>query len=182
MCGQREYKYGQVKRTLPGVLALAIWLLGLTAPASAETLKCRTAGTLRLSESVPVGDVEGHGVGVSVRVGMAFCETGDVANFTAVSSSNVTAGKVGEAQGYQLWNFVDGSTMLTKFQQSSAPAVDQNFMWDAQSTGEILSGTGRFAGITGSLSATGKFLKPIKGELGGRGTLDYTFTYTLPAK
>jgi hypothetical protein len=61
-------------------------------------------------------------------------------------------------------------------------AKDQNYLYDATATGEILSGTGRFAGITGSLTFTGKNLKPIKGEAGARSTLDYTFTYTLPAK
>ncbi len=182
MCRQSEYQYGQVMRTLLGVLALAVWLLGVAAPAPAETMTCRYANTVRQLESVPVGDVEGHWVGVAVRVGMAFCDAADIANFTVLASWNQTAGKGGEARAYALWNFVEGSTMLIKFQDSVAPPVDQNFAWDDQGTGEILSGTGRFAGITGSLAYTGKVLKPIKGELGTRAAGDCTFTYTLPAK
>ncbi len=162
-------------------LALAVGLLGLVSPAPAETLKCKGAGMQRVQEGVPVGDVEGHYVGVNVRAGMAFCDTGEILNYTTLASWNIIPGG-GEAQGYQLWNFVDGSTMLSNFQQKYGPSADPNFVSESNATGEILSGTGRFAGIKGSLTFTGKNLKPIKGEPGGRSALDFTFTYTLPPK
>jgi hypothetical protein len=183
MCRLTEHQQGPVLWALVGVLVLAVWVLGSVPSATAETLKCRTAGHNRIQESVPVGDVEGHYVGVNVRIGMAFCDNGDVANFTVLASSDVTEGKGGEAQGYNLWSFPDGATMLAKFHQTMGPPSDERFAMDTpQATGEILSGTGRFAGIKGSLSFTGKGLKPIKGELGGRSAMDMTFTYTLPSK
>ena len=181
MCGQREYQYGQVMWSLLGVLALAVWLLGAAAPVNAETMKCRTAGWVKVGEGVPVGDVEGHEVGVTLRVGMAFCDNGEIANFTAVSSWNSPPTSM-EALGYGVWKFADGSTIATKFQQSGVSSTDPNYGSESQGTGEILLGTGRFAGITGSTSFTAKNLKRIKGEPGGRSTTEQTFTYTLPAK
>jgi hypothetical protein len=169
---------------LLGLLVIMFVAINWTPMATAaETMKCRTAGWAKVSESVPAGDVEGHALGITSRVGMAFFDNGDVANFTTVSSWNIFAGKGGDAAGYALFNFVDGSTFVTKFSQSYVPPTDPNYtMETVQATGEILSGTGRFAGIKGTLSFTGKSLKPIKGELGGRSSVDYTFTYTLPAK
>ncbi|MFI5338954.1 MAG: hypothetical protein ACHQ7N_03850 [Candidatus Methylomirabilales bacterium] len=181
MRGQREYQYGQVMRSLLGVLTLAVWLLGAVAPVNAETMTCRTAGWVKVQERVPVGDVEDHELGVTFRVGMAFFDNGEIANFTAVSSWNSPPTST-EALGYAVWNFVDGSTIVTKFQQSNVSSTDPNYGSDGQATGEILSGTGRFAGITGSVSFTAKNLKRIKGEPGGRSTTEQTFTYTLPAK
>lgn len=159
-------------------------LVSWAPPAIAETMKCRTAGWVKTGESAPVGDVEGHVIAVTVRVGMAFFDTGDVVNFSALSSSHIIPGKGSEAKGYALWTFLDGSTILTSFQQAYAPSADPNYDRDTtRGTGEILSGTGRFAGITGSVSFTsGKNLKPIKGEPGGRSTVEQTFTYTLPPK
>jgi len=183
MCRLTEHQQGPVLRALVGGLVFAVWVLGSVPSATAETLKCRTAGHNRIQEAVPVGDVEGHYVGVNVRIGMAFCDNGDVANFTALASWDSTAGKGGEALGYNLWSFPDGATMLTKFHQIYGPPSDERFQSETpQATGEILSGTGRFAGINGSLSFTGKNLKPIKGELGQRSTMDFILTYTLPSK
>ncbi len=51
-----------------------------------------------------------------------------------------------------------------------------------KNTGEILKGTHRFEGIKGSLSGEGKQFKTEKGDLGGKTTNDWTFTYTLPRR
>ncbi len=63
MCRQVKDQSYQMMRGLFVVLALAAWLLGVAAPAPAETLKCKGAGMQRVQEGVPVGDVEGHYVG-----------------------------------------------------------------------------------------------------------------------
>ncbi len=132
---------------LLGITVMLVAMLGWwTRSASAVTMKCRTAGIQRMREAVPVGDMEGHGIGISNRVGMAFCDGEELANFTVQAVFNTIAGKGGEALGYVLWNFVDGSIILTKFQQTHMPPSDPSFDLDSRGMGEILSGSGRFAG------------------------------------
>jgi hypothetical protein len=49
-----------------------------------------------------------------------------------------------------------------------------------KSVGEIIKGTGRYQGITGTISSTGKAFY-LKGEA-DKYTGDATITYTLPSK
>jgi len=113
---------------------------------------------------------------------LAFFEGGEVVPFKAFSTSNQIAGKQGLAQGYLSFTFVDGSSIITSFRQTNEPDPEGKFAWYNKFTGEILKGTGRFEGIKGSLSGDGKQFKPEKGELAGKSTNDWIFTYTLPSK
>ncbi len=163
------------------LLVFAFMLL-LAGSGAADTLKCRSIGHVRSVERVPVGDVEGHGIQAMLRIGVFTCETGEAGNYTAVSTARYVPGSA-EAQGYGLWEFEDGSSVVMKFQQGYiAPAGGQGQYQTPQASGDLLSGTGRFKGITGTLTFTGKNLKPIKGELGTRSINDFTFTYTVPGK
>jgi hypothetical protein len=74
------------------------------------------------------------------------------------------------------------TTVITSFHQTSTPDPEGKFAWVSKLTGEILKGTGRFEGIKGNLSGEGKQFKPEKGDLVGKSTVNYTFTYTLPSK
>ncbi len=149
--------------------------------ALADSLKCRAIGHVRSVERVPVGDMEGHHVQAMVRIGVFTCDTGEAGNFTNVSTARVVPGGA-EAQGYTLWEFEDGSAFLMNFQQAYTAPTSGQAQYASQSKGELLSGTGRFKGITGTVAYTGKGLKLIKGELGSRSIDDFTLTYTLPEK
>ena len=84
--------------------------------------------------------------------------------------------------GYQLFTFVDGSTIITSFSSVQDPDPEGKFAWLIKGTGEIRKGTGRFEGIKGSISGSCKQLKPEKGDLSGKSVWDWTFTYSLPSK
>ena len=165
-----------------GILAISAWVLGSAIQAGAETLKCKTSGNAVKMERISIPDVEGHTMNLMMRDGLAFFEDGEVVAYKSFSTWDGISGKRGRAQGYLLFPFVDGSTIITSFHQLLEADPEGKVAYYTKSTGEILKGTGRFEGIKGSLSGTGKQFKPEKGELTGKATSDYTFTYTLPSK
>jgi hypothetical protein len=164
------------------ILVITAWLLGSVSHGRAETMKCRSSGNVVKMEVIPIPDVEGHAIGVIKRDGLAFFEGGEVATFNALATFDAIGGKGAQAQGYILFTFVDGSSIITTFRQPMEPDPGGKFTWDSKFTGEILKGTGRFLGIKGSLSGIGKQFKPEKGELTGKSFNDWTLSYTLPGK
>ena len=165
-----------------GILVMAAWVLGSAIQAGAETLKCKASGNVVKREVMPIPDVEGHTYNMLMRDGLAFFENGEVATFKAFTMSDVTAGKGVLTNGYQLFTFVDGSTMITSFHSTQEPDPEGKFAWLIKGTGEIRKGTGRFEGIKGNISGTAKQFKPEKGDISGKSFWDWTFTYTLPSK
>ena len=59
--------------------------------------------------------------------------------------------------------------------------ADKSGTYSAKATGEIIKGTGRFAGIKGTSSGTGINYLPSEGEA-WKVLTDLTLTYTLPGK
>ena len=169
-------------RFLFGILMISTWVVGYSIQAGAETLKFRTAGKMVQSEGLSIPDVEGHRISLGLRDGLAFFEDGEVAIFKAFSTTDGIAGKESLSQGYLLLTFVDGSTIIASFRQTSDPDPEGKLASYSKLTGEILKGTGRFEGIKGNSSGEGKQFKPEKGELSGKSTISYTLTYTPPSK
>jgi hypothetical protein len=165
-----------------GILVISAWVFGSGIQAWAETMKCRTFGNMVKMEAIPIPDVDGHRISLNLRDGLALFEDGEVATYKAASTTDAIAGKGTLTHGYLLFTFVDGSTIITSFRQTSEPDPEEKFTSYSKATGEILKGTGRFEGIKGSLSGQGKQFKLEKGELAGKSTINYTFTYTLPSK
>ena len=164
------------------ILVVSAWVLGSAIQAGAETMKCKSSGNAVKREAIPIPDVEGHRISIIMRDGLAFFEDGEVAAYKSFGQSEVIAGKGGLSQGYNLYTFVDGSTIITSYHQLLEADPEGKLEYYTKTTGEILKGTGRFEGIKGNSSATGKQFKTEKGELTGKSTSDYTFTYTLPPK
>ena len=158
-----------------GILAISAWVLGSAIQVGAETLKCRNTTTVTKSEELPVSDEEGHILGVSISEGLAFCDTGEIVKMRTHRAYDVMPGGVTQMISYNVYTFEDGSAFVTRSQRFIAPDGS------AKTTGEIIKGTGRFEGIKGSGSATGKTFPPGKGEA-LRVFNDSTFTYTLPNK
>jgi hypothetical protein len=165
-----------------GILAISAWVLGSAVQAEAETMKCKTSAYAVKREVFPIPDFEGHSINMLMRDGLAFFEDGEVATFKNFTMSDVAAGKVVLTTGYQLFTFVDGSTIITSIRNEQQPDPEGKFSWFVKGTGEIRKGTGRFEGIKGSVSITGKQFKAEKGDLTGKSTTDCIFTYTLPSK
>ncbi len=158
---------------LLGILVVFAWILGSPIQAGAETMKGRGAATVTKDESIPVSDEEGHSLHLQIMEGVSFFENGEIAKTRSHVLNDTIPGKGAQAIGYTIVTFEDGSTIVVRFQQ----------LWDLsyKATAELIKGTGRFEGIKGTSSSTGKTFPPSKGEA-MRVTSDFTWSYTLPTK
>jgi hypothetical protein len=168
--------------SLVNILIIAVWLLVVVTQAGGETMKARSSNNMVKIEAIPIGDVDAHHIGVGTRDGLAFFESGEVATLKSFNTWDLVRGKGGLVQGYSLFTFVDGSTIITTLLQEYEVDLERKFTWNIKFTGQIVKGTGRFEGIKGTLSGTGKRFKTEKGELMGKVAQDWTFIYTLPPK
>jgi hypothetical protein len=166
---------------LLGILVISAWILGSAIRAEAETMKCRTAGVVTKDETLPVGYEEGHVLGLQITEGLAFFENGEIATFKSHlvydRYDKVAPGKSSQAIGYTIFTFEDGSTFVQRFQRLQG----SDMTLPAQVASELIKGTGRFEGIKGSASGTGKRAPEVKGEA-KKYFSDTIFTYTLPTK
>ncbi|HMK51462.1 MAG TPA: hypothetical protein VK551_03060 [Thermodesulfobacteriota bacterium] len=163
-----------------GLLIIMAWLLGSVTQAVAETKKMRYVAYFPKAEFTPVGDVEGHYLGTFEFRGLAFVD-GEVAIGSGIAYGDFMKG-VGPVTSYVKYVFEDGSTMQTinKFKATIAPDGKTGLYEDGK--GEFTMGTGRFAGIKGTLSWTGKRLAGFSKETRGEFFTEGTMTYTLPPK
>ncbi len=159
-----------------GILVISAWILGSVIQAGAETMKCRIATTTTKEESTSVGDEEGHSLRLLINEGLAFFENGEIAKVIAHLLNDRIIGKGGQAIGYTIFTFEDGSTIVQRFQRLVVSGDAS-----AKVTSELIKGTGRFKGIKGTASGTSRTLPASKGEA-LRNTSELTFTYTLPPK
>jgi hypothetical protein len=176
--GKEEKRLMRMKLTFT-ILTVAILAVFVAVPlAGAETLKWRQTAYVTKVNAIEVGDVPGHMVGVSELAGLAFFESGEVA--TSLTRAMWDYVKLsGPSQGYTLFTFEDGSTIVEKFQgtQTADPGGKTTSLWGG--TFSFVQGSGRFAGIQGSGSYTGKRIggPPAAGI---QGYTDCIATYTLP--
>ena len=162
-----------------GVLMVSVWVLGSAIQVGAETLKGRLALTVTKNETIPVNDEEGHVLGLQIQEGITFFENGEIAKVRNHNVYDLITGKGGQAIAYNIWTFEDGSTVINRIQRVMVPDKSGNL--SAKVTSEFIKGTGRFQGIKGTSSATGKKFAASKGEA-ERQFMDFTWTYTLPTK
>ncbi len=162
------------------ILVIAAWLLGSVTQVGAETKKWRYVGYFPKAEILPVGDVEGHYLAMFEFRGLAFVD-GEVAILSGVAYGDFVKG-IGPVTNYVKYVFDDGSTIeaINRFKATIASDMKTGLWEDGK--GEFTKGTGRFAGIKGSLSWTGKRLTGITKEAKGEHFCDGTMVYTLPPK
>jgi hypothetical protein len=166
---------------LIGMVVITAWLLGSVTQAGAQTytMKCRNTGHFPKLHMIEVGDVPGHIVLVGETAGVMSCDDGSVPTYSGKFMGDLTKGS-GKSQGYGVVTFEDGSTQWFNFQQTITPDPDgKTASWEG--TGEYLNGTGRFEGIQGSVTFTGKRLALFPG-VGAQFYTDNTNNYTLPSK
>ena len=166
---------------LIGFFIIAAWLLGFIIEAQAETMKCKIGRVVIEEEIMPVGDEEGHILAIRKSEGVAFFENGEIANFKAIAMDDRRTGKGKGSQmiTYPCFTFEDGSSIVTRNEHRSI--ADPNGKISTKTAGEIIKGTGRFQGIKGTYSSTGRMLPSIKGEA-DKYYIDAILTYTLPPK
>jgi hypothetical protein len=164
-----------------GILVISTWVLGFTIEARAETMNYKFYNWVIKSESAPVGDMEGHAVGLVMRGGFFVFENEEVATANQVATFDQIKG-AGPVMWYVTINFADGSTIIIKNQGTMAGGSTASPSLTV--TGEIIKGTGRFEGIKGTHTQGDKpKVFPLeKGEVFPKSYLEGTITYTLPSK
>jgi len=164
-----------------GFLVISAWVLGSFIQAGAETLKYKFSAYNTQIEFFQVGDMEGHIIRISLARGLAFFENGDVATYTNWATGDFIKGK-GPIDGYAILTFEDGSTIVQKFKSIWEPGP-RGFSV-GKGTGEFTKGTGRYEGIKGSTTFSGKSYTLHSKEKGTFGdfAMEVTATYTLPQK
>jgi len=162
-----------------GIIVISAWVLGSASQVGAETLKCKSVQTATKDERMEVGDEKGHVLALQRMQGLAYCENGEIAKMRSDNIMDFVPGKGVQAIGYTFFTFEDGSTIVNRFQRSVVPG--QSGIGSAKASSELIKGTGRFEGIKGTSSGTGKNFPPNKEEP-TRAFTDITITYTLPPK
>jgi len=119
-----------------------------------------------------------HIIGIYDQTGLASFDTGEVASLKNPGTLDYIKGS-GTIQGYTVLTFEDGSTMTTKYQGTTRPdSSGKGSRWE--STWTYTQGTGRWAGIQGGGTSTGRRFVPFGG--GVQLYSDITGTYTLPSR
>ena len=164
-----------------GMIVIMAWLLGSVTQAGAQTytVKCRETGYFPKMHIIEVGDVPGHILLVGESAAVQSCDDGRVGTTSGKFTTDLTQGS-GISQGYKLTTYEDGSTTWAKYQVTVTPNPGGKTS-RYEGTFEYIKGTGRFEGIQGGGTSTGKRLAPQPGS-GTQSLVDTTTTYTLPSK
>ena len=164
-------------------LAVAILTVFITLPlAGAEKIvkeKGRTVYHFVKVEVMPVGNVPGHVVGIVDARGLIFPDTGEVGTYSGKIIFDLTNG-AGSPQSYWVTTFEDKSTIMTLNKAVTTPRPDGTSTFEGTAT--YIGGTGRFAGIKGTTSFTGKRMAPLAPGGPADSFSDYVATYTLPSQ
>ena len=165
------------KKMAVACLLVALLLVSVT-QAWAATMKYRAVIFHTKVEIIKVEDVEGHIVGLYASTGLASLETGEVAVYEVLGGSFDYTKGTGIHDGYTRLTFEDGSTMFTTGGGTTRPDPKGEGSLFEGGTVEIYQGTGRYAGIQGEGSYTGRRVVAV--GAGAQVYLDYVLTYTLP--
>ena len=169
-----------------GYLILGCCLISATA-VSAETytmnFRITEYGVTR--SQIQAGDQEGHTIGAAEKRGLAFFENGEVATYRGWETHDSDSRKRNISfQGYSELTFEDGSTVMFKLRGTKTSQLPWWFVHGRvkpTGSGEFVKGSGRFRGIRGNLSFSGRGLTAYSKQIGTRGDLylDVTATYTV---
>jgi hypothetical protein len=143
----------------------------------AATMKFRIVMFHKNVQIIKVGDIEGHIMAVGELTGLASLDTGEVAVATLSAFADYIKG-TGIAQGYVRLSFEDGSTIDYKYQHTTEAQPDGKASLFKSKSVEITQGSGKYLGIKGEGSFTGKRVAPLGG--GAQLFLDTILTYSLP--
>jgi len=171
---------GFIGLVIVSILATGIVIMGSVPQAIAETLKLKMFNHVTQLEAIPVADVEGHAVSLSVREGVAVFENGDWAWQKIIQTTDGIKGN-STLESYSTYTFLDGATIMIR-SKGTVEANPQGVLTAAKITSDVIGGTGRFQGIKGRMTNVTKLLPPEKGELGQKAVSEGTLTYTLPGK
>ncbi len=145
---------------------------------AADDVAGRNVGHTQKAETMEVGDVPGHIMGVSRYNGMSFYtkgpDAGEIVPRTGTLVFDLLKGK-GTFSGHETKTFRDGSTMSFRFAGTQLP-IDGGKKTAYESTWEVTGGTGRYEGAKGTGTAKGERVGDP--TTGGDNYFDFTGTVT----
>ena len=158
-------------------LIITVFLLASFTQAVAATMKFRIVMFHTKVEAIEVGDVEGHKLVLAESTGLASLETVEVAVIAHKAYADYTK-ETGISQGYLRLMFEDGSTITYKYAGTTHPQPGGKSSLFKSTSVVVTQGSGKYAGIKGEGSYTGKRFAPLgaKAQL----FIDTILTYTLP--
>jgi len=152
------------------LLAMTVFLVPITQAADEHAY--RAVYHRQKGETMEVGDVPGHVMGVSETTGLIFITrgpgSGEIGTRKSSTYFDVVKGK-GTTTGYYVYTFADGSTMVTRAIGTITPG-DGGKRTTYEGTYEITGGTGKFAGMKGKGTYKGERVGAL--ETGGDGYVD----------
>ncbi|MBN1293732.1 MAG: hypothetical protein JXB48_17960 [Candidatus Latescibacteria bacterium] len=149
----------------------------LSARIEAETMKSRQYFHIVKTEMVEVGDTPGHVVGYIHNAGLVEMENGEIGTYEGWYTFDYTNGS-GKFSGYAKNTFEDGSTQLTEIDNAATTAMQGGKVSELKGKFTFISGSGRYKGIKGTGTFSGKRVSPL--DLGADGYSDISSTYTVP--
>jgi hypothetical protein len=161
--------------TLSIVLAFVFGILG---QAEGQMAGYKLSCYFTMAEVSPAEGVEGHTHALYEVKGLGYLENGEALIYSGWTMIEIAEDS---AQGYALHTWVDGSTTVSRahFNVTKSP---EGKITLSQGTFEFIKGTGRFAGIKGKASFTGKPLIPLSEKEREDCFYEGITLYTVPAK
>lgn len=164
-----------------GILLITALLFVPATEAGAKTVKCKVVAPLTKVEWIAVPDVEKHVVTLYERRGVAIFEDGETAAYHTRGTADLIKGQ-GTYHGYSDLTYKDGSITIFEYTGNVTLAPGEKLR-TLKGKGKYIKGTGRFEGIKGKASFTGKFVTPYtKDTTKGDAVFDVKATYTVPKK
>jgi len=138
---------------------VALFCLGAASNArSDETLKYRLFTHATNVQTIDVGDVDGHLLGVNRQSGIASFPDGSVATAYFTALTDYVKGSGTALVNYINVTFEDGSVLWTKGTNRTVAEGSKSFF---DGTLTVIGGKGRYAGATGDGTFTGTRLAPL---------------------
>ena len=157
-------------------MVLSVTILLVPTTQAADEIAGRVFYHTQKVETMEVGDVPSHVLGVIQQPGFQFItkgpDSGQIVPRMATVYFDVVNGK-GTAFGYIVANFQDGSILIYKSHATLTP-VDGGKKAAIEGTYEYVGGTGRFAGTKGKGTFKGERIGSPK--TGGDTYVDFTGT------
>jgi hypothetical protein len=157
------------------VVLVSVVLVPITQAADEKTTGRIVAHYTKM-ETMEVGDVPGHVLGIAQQGGLVFYSTGEIAKKTATFHFDLLKGK-GTFVDYSLFTDQDGSTLIKKSLGTAGP-VDDGKKFVIEGKFECIGGTGRYEGFTGTGTFKGERIGDIK--TGGDAYYDFSMNCKKP--
>ena len=139
--------------TLSVLVALVFGILG---QAEGQTTTYKLSCFFSMSQVFPEDGGEGHIQALYEVKGLGYLENGEAVPYSGWATVEILKDS---AQGYALHTWADGSTTVSKASFNVTKSTDGKISL-SEGTFEFIKGTGRFTGIKGNTSFTGKPLIP----------------------